>query len=195
MDTDNLLKKKCSFCGEDVAANSRRCPYCGSSFEAKFNTLEQEDFKVDKVPSEEAVLQDSCSSNESIGESVEGKAPEVKDRPAENTGNVAYSQPQKQEVFKSVRTGQYTNNNSFTGSENKKSLSNGIKVLLTVIATAIPGLGQLIGVIAAIVFMNSDDRDKKSFGIALLVASLVLFVLSCIFYFIFGIFLISYTSY
>jgi len=60
-------------------------------------------------------------------------------------------------------------------------LSNGMKVLLTVIFTIIPGFGQLAGIITAIIFMNSeDDEDKKSFGVAILVASLIMFVLACI---------------
>jgi hypothetical protein len=38
-----------------------------------------------------------------------------------------------------------------------------------------------VGIIAAIVFMNSEgDKDRKSFGVALLVASLAMFVLACI---------------
>lgn len=64
-------------------------------------------------------------------------------------------------------------------------LGNGLKVFLTIIFTLIPGLGQLAGIITAIVFMNmDDDPDRKSFGVAILVASLVMFVLACIVCFI-----------
>jgi hypothetical protein len=60
-------------------------------------------------------------------------------------------------------------------------LSNNMKVFLTVVST-IPWIGQLIGIISAIVFMNSEyDADRKSFGLALLIASISLFVIvSCI---------------
>jgi len=60
-------------------------------------------------------------------------------------------------------------------------LSNGIKVFLTVVATVIPGLGQLAGIIMGIVFMNAEnDSDRRSFGVALLIASLIFFLLSCL---------------
>lgn len=61
----------------------------------------------------------------------------------------------------------------------KSKLSNGLKVFLTALSVAVPFLGQIAGIIIAIVYMNtSDDEDKKSFGTALLVVSLVFFILS-----------------
>lgn len=60
----------------------------------------------------------------------------------------------------------------------KPSLSNGMKVFFTSMCNLLPGIGQLIGVIMAIVFMNAEgDADKKSFGVALLISSIVSFVL------------------
>lgn len=60
-------------------------------------------------------------------------------------------------------------------------LSNALKVFLTAICVLVPGLGQLAGIIIAIVFMNSEENaDKRSFGLALLVASLIVFVLACL---------------
>jgi hypothetical protein len=56
-----------------------------------------------------------------------------------------------------------------------------LKVFLTVLFTVLPGIGQLAGIITAIVFMSSEgDSDRRSFGVALLVASLIMFVLACI---------------
>lgn len=70
----------------------------------------------------------------------------------------------------------------------KKPLGNSLKVLFTVICTIIPGFGQLAGVIIGILFMNSEDEksgaDKKSFGLALIIASIVVFILTCIFWLI-----------
>ncbi|AEV68868.1 zinc ribbon domain-containing protein [Acetivibrio clariflavus] len=64
----------------------------------------------------------------------------------------------------------------------KPSLSNAMKVFLTSVSNAIPGLGQLVGVITAIVFMNSEgDTDKRSFGVALMVNSIIVFVIWAIF--------------
>ncbi|NLL05387.1 MAG: hypothetical protein GX270_06270 [Clostridiaceae bacterium] len=64
------------------------------------------------------------------------------------------------------------------GVSGKPSLTNAMKVFITTICNFVPGIGQLIGVIIAIVFMNNeDDTDKRSFGVALLVSSIVVFVL------------------
>ncbi|MCR4434768.1 MAG: zinc-ribbon domain-containing protein [Clostridiales bacterium] len=30
MDTPRFENSKCSYCGEEISAGSRRCPYCGS---------------------------------------------------------------------------------------------------------------------------------------------------------------------
>lgn len=71
-----------------------------------------------------------------------------------------------------------------TGS--RKPMSNGLKVFLTMLFALLPGIGQIAGVITAIVFMNTDgDEDRRSFGVALLIAMLVMFVLSCIGCFVF----------
>lgn len=67
----------------------------------------------------------------------------------------------------------------------KRPLGNGWKVFLIMLFTLPTGLGQLAGIITAIIFMNADDdADRKSFGIAILVASLVMFVIACIAWFI-----------
>lgn len=64
------------------------------------------------------------------------------------------------------------------GASVKPSLTNARKVFITTGCNFIPGIGQLVGVIIAIVFMNNeDDTDKRSFGVALLVSSIVVFVL------------------
>lgn len=69
----------------------------------------------------------------------------------------------------------------------RPALGNGLKVFLTILFTVIPGIGQIAGIITAIVFMSSTDQDRKSFGVAILVASLIMFVLSCLGCFIFSI--------
>ncbi len=72
----------------------------------------------------------------------------------------------------------------------RPALSNGLKVFLTVLFTLLPGIGQLAGIITAIVFMSSEgDSDRRSFGVALLVACIIMFVLACI-----GCFIISIAS-
>lgn len=60
------------------------------------------------------------------------------------------------------------------------TLSNGFKVFIAMLAT-VPLIGQLVGIIMAIIYMNSEgDPDKKSFGKALLIGTLVIFLLICI---------------
>ncbi|KNY24802.1 hypothetical protein [Pseudobacteroides cellulosolvens] len=60
-----------------------------------------------------------------------------------------------------------------------RPLSNRTKVFLTTFSSFIPWLGQLVGIIAAIVYMNSEeDDDRRSFGRSLLVASLITFVIA-----------------
>lgn len=67
----------------------------------------------------------------------------------------------------------------------KKPLGNGKKVFITIISTIIPGIGQLIGVISSIILMNNQyDEDRRTFGTALLTASLIFFVVTCFFWFV-----------
>lgn len=66
-------------------------------------------------------------------------------------------------------------------------LSNGLKVLITVLCTVIPGIGQLAGIIISIIFMNMEsDPDKRSFGYALMISSIILFFMTCIIWTIFS---------
>lgn len=67
----------------------------------------------------------------------------------------------------------------------RKPLSNGLKVFLTVLFTIIPCIGQLAGIITAIALINTDDdADRKSFGVALLTASIIMFLLSSVICFV-----------
>lgn len=75
----------------------------------------------------------------------------------------------------------------------KKQLSNAIKVFITVIACVIPGFGQLLGIIFAVVFMSDElDSDRRSFGKALMVACLVIFAFFAVCCILYGVFAYSY---
>lgn len=70
------------------------------------------------------------------------------------------------------------------------SLSNGMKVFIVAMTLLIPGVGYIVGLVLAIIFMGKDDKDHKTFGKALLTLVIIMIVLSilcCILYFIFGI--------
>jgi hypothetical protein len=144
-------RKICGFCGEDIPAASRRCPYCGSVLETVSAELRLDNTDAVRpaknVESESSIENPACDDASAVS-SFHGAKP-------------LYAAP--------------------SGAAKKKSLSNGMKVFLTSICTLVPCLGQLAGIIAAIIFLNSDDdADRRSFGAALLTSSLVVFVVSVI---------------
>lgn len=175
MDSGSVNTKKCGFCGVDIPADATRCSYCGSLLDVKvdhnaFNPRDQE------TSSQEREFP-AVENSEKIGGDAAAKQvrPDIKPayeaKPASNVVN-AYRHEYKIPSY---------------GENDRKPLSNGLKVFLTILFTVIPGLGQLAGIITAIVFMNADDdADRKSFGVALLVASIIIFVLSCIGCFVFA---------
>ncbi|NMA82761.1 MAG: zinc ribbon domain-containing protein [Epulopiscium sp.] len=69
----------------------------------------------------------------------------------------------------------------------EQPLSNWIKVILSVLIAAIPGAGALIGLITGIIYMNKKDKDRQTFGQALLTFSIIFLLLfcSCVFIFYF----------
>lgn len=204
MTSDNELQKKCGFCGEGIPAGARRCPYCGSILEFVPDNdykLEQSetkpsdgDYSGQVKMEQQQIGQNAETDNRNTGE-YQGNAgaPEYTGgqfaEPQTGPGAAPHSSGPDQQIrynaqahseYKPYGGGGYPPNYNYS-SGMKEPLSNGMKVFLTVLFTVLPGIGQLAGIIAAIVFMNSDgDRDRKSFGVALLVASLVMFVISCI---------------
>jgi len=72
-----------------------------------------------------------------------------------------------------------------------KPLGNGKKVLLAVLTTLIPVLGQLFGIVISAVCMSSSDEDRSSFGSALFKASVTLSFLGFIALFFAIIFLLT----
>ncbi len=140
------------YCQEAIPLGVGRCPYCGSILEV---SADESDITIDV---EEA--QDGDAGTEAVQNSQPS--------PGSESTTVGRPNPTRQQRPGEPRRTSY-------------GLSNGMKVFLTVIFTIIPGFGQLAGIITAIVFMNSeDDDDKKSFGVAILVASLIMFVFACI---------------
>lgn len=209
MTSDNNLQKKCGFCGENIPAGAGRCPYCGSILEVTFdnnykidqsevkpangdssgpvNTEQQRSGQNDET---NAVVSENQNAGEQQGNAgvpgyMGGRSTDSATGPgvvptAGRPGQQAGYTAQMNNAYRPNAGGGYPPNYNYN-SGMKEPLSNGMKVFLTVLFTVLPGIGQLAGIIAAIVFMNSDgDSDRKSFGVALLVASLVMFVISCI---------------
>ncbi len=211
----------CNFCGEDISADAKRCPYCGSLL-ASDNSFKVDEVKTDDFGNNGSQMQDIKmdspenpfnydnpvdSDNSPMDfsyeeraygngieealnkENVDEKYNEIQ-KPSD-IGNFNMGTNQTQQVVNSVQRANNVNNPRQQGYQRvgvsgqsvngRPSISNAMKVFITSVCTLVPGLGQLIGVIIAIVFMNSEgDADKRSFGVALLVNSLIVFVLACL---------------
>ena len=187
MDTLTMGNKKCRYCGEDVQNHSRRCPYCGSLLESGSEPTEiKSDTKPETISDSENQNFDN-ESMEQVNEFGENQVTIdsliVDDKKEENT-DTQMNQQEKVSDSKRYPVSQ-TENIEQLQNEETGTLSNGVKVFLTTLSTVIPGLGQLIGIIVAIVFMNAQgDKDKNSFGTALMISSIVVFVATFIFYFV-----------
>ncbi len=210
----------CSFCGEDISANAKRCPYCGSLL-ASDNSIKSDEVKDDldssfsqiqdkrNDPYENSFDYDSTVNSEDYtkgfsyqerdyGDDVQEELSEREtdeklndiEKPSDTGAfNIGGNQAQQGvDYVPKVKNGDGLRQQGYQGfgvsGQNtalKPSISNAMKVFITSICSLVPGLGQLIGVIIAIVFMNSEgDTDKRSFGVALLVNSLIVFVVSCL---------------
>ena len=199
---DNYSQKKCGFCGENIPAEANRCPYCGSILEvavdAPYGMPEQQQSSTDDLNGANTAqgIQENAAGQPQVGQNppvTGGNQFAGNNGPAApNQGNAyghMYGPTPQQGMGQRQEYGQrpyyprqqqqqppvYRNNSS------KPPLSNGLKVFLTMLFTLLPGIGQLAGIITAIVFMSTDgDNDRRSFGVAILVASLAMFILSCL---------------
>lgn len=73
----------------------------------------------------------------------------------------------------------------------ESSLSNGFKVFIAVLYTLIPGIGQIAGIIHGFAMVNSKGKDKRSFGKALIVAMVSVFIIYCVILYIGAVALIT----
>ncbi|HEX9060236.1 MAG TPA: zinc ribbon domain-containing protein [Clostridia bacterium] len=182
--------KKCGYCGEDVRAEAKRCPYCGSIIESDTDYTRGQNAPdyPDSRPTEQ------YRDNERANSPDYTRVPDnSEDRPNEtNPSNDSYYTPsgvnETRNTYPPDRPASqpnYANRTQYGnhqmpqqyGRQRSGKLSNGIKVFLSTLAGVIPGVGQIVGIITAIVFMNSDyDEERKSFGVSLLVASIIMFV-------------------
>jgi len=189
------MQRKCSFCGESIPPNTGRCPYCASildiSFGSDYNMASYAANQDENKAGNENEPLTGSDDREILDNSAKQDSIRDGDKTADGLGNRTAPRENVQGsnlAFQSrIQVGGSQNSNNNRYSENRTEnmpvypLSNGMKVFLTVIFTLIPGIGQLAGIITAIIFMNNEyDSDRKSFGVAILVASLIMFVLSCI---------------
>jgi len=206
----NERTEKCSYCGEEIALNTRRCPYCGSLLEIERNRRIKDDtFKsADSAGIEFNKVEVSGSQNFNenipIDEENNTEASGVdENKYMPDFQLINYVKPERENVNatrqplnEASQSFNSTVNNSRpveSGSDN--NLGNGLKVFLTIFCTVIPGLGQLVGVIVGAIFLASDDADKRSFGRAILIASLIFFVISFFIFFLIIVLLSSIGNY
>ncbi|HEY8350620.1 MAG TPA: hypothetical protein VIM13_12430 [Clostridia bacterium] len=159
MDHNEL--KKCGFCGESIPANATRCPYCASILE---------------LPVDDSFARDGDAGTDGPGQEGQNDFSTGPDQQYYTGSQPGYQDPNTENRPYYVERRQNTTQNS-----GKAPLGNGLKVFLTLLFALLPGIGQLAGIITAIIFMSSsDDSDRRSFGSALLVANLILFILACL---------------
>jgi hypothetical protein len=160
--------KVCSFCGENISIDFKRCPYCGSQLEA--NQVQSQDSSID-----------SSIDNSIDNSNFEYSKTQYNDLNSTSPKDSMGSANGIENISTRVEHEQYKGKHNTAESMIQPSMSNNMKVFLTTLCNIVPGLGQLAGVIIAIVLMNAEgDTDKKSFGLALLVTSLIVFVIMSI---------------
>ncbi|HOJ80085.1 MAG TPA: hypothetical protein PLG72_04465 [Clostridiales bacterium] len=155
--------KKCGFCGESIPANATRCPYCASILEIP---VDDSYARAGDGVTDDQGLDQEQQNGFSTGSDQQYPADRQPGYQDPNTSNRPYYAEHRQSMMQNG---------------GKAPLGNGLKVFLTLLFALLPGIGQLAGIITAIVFMSSsDDSDRRSFGSALLVANLILFILACL---------------
>ncbi|HPD01496.1 MAG TPA: hypothetical protein PLA01_09140 [Acetivibrio sp.] len=220
MDGTNSFNRVCSFCGESIAADYKRCPYCGSLlgldkthsgadsrdvspgnensiYKGARNILNEDDSiqkNTSNVPENEVNIPKK-ESNVWEGTSSIPKGPGYvredeggfSEKAVPYKQNINYGTAAGYEIKQSAANQSVYKNNTIAHSKEAgtsdrvPSMGNGVKVFLVTLSNLLPGIGQLIGVIAGIVFMNAEeDKDKKSFGRAILISSMVVFLIMMI---------------
>lgn len=151
-------RKKCEFCGEEIHINSKRCPFCGSILK---DISQDTGFEIPPVPIE-FNQEKNDEQHQQNADNQDAFFNERKDDKIEQ-GPVVYGDKRDSNIYVNRKV---------------RPLSNSIKVFLAALSAFPPGAGQLIGIIASIIFMSEEDSpDRKSYGKALLVSSLIFFVI------------------
>jgi len=154
----------------------------------------QEEFDLDQESKSASIDQQQATdqqATDNIDSSIDNREIPLDDRGARDmeSGSQSYNYSQSQlqwmnrQVSNLERELLLSNNRAI----NNSLVSNWTKVILSALAVIIPGIGQIIGIIIGLVFVSNDiDADKRSFGAALLTVSVVAFIISASFWFIFA---------
>lgn len=171
----NVNSKRCRTCNEFSPAEYEKCQYCGSILidisDNSNNEGETEITEGNNIEAEPELSETLPYNN--INEYLDENS-------EKNENEINNDQIQFNSIF-----GFKTSESIPAEKPKSKNITNGRKVFLTIICSIVPGFGQLFCLILSLNYMNSDDdEDKKSFGHALFIAALVLFVITCIISFI-----------
>ena len=153
-----------------------------------------------RMSEEAAINSQNAANNEAyyIGNNISNKynANNATNKEAYINGGVGRRNETNPQAYSSMGNQVYNNQIStlerqmllnYNNPLNITSLSNWTKVMLTALVVLIPGIGQIVGIIFGLVFIANDrDADRRSYGGALITASIIAFVISAIFWFMFA---------
>ena len=176
---------RCKYCNEPIGKHEARCRYCASLIDWEEAHSEHSHSK-DSInnEAEELKYQTESQRNELVrGQDfvlVDYTPPVAEDKLNNQINNINQIHNTKHNI-------NTTTNNSFTKNKafvkKKKPLSNSAKVWIATLCTVFPFVGQIAGLILSISFINSSDPDKRTYGSALLIPNVILFVLNMFMFF------------
>ncbi|MDP4093609.1 MAG: hypothetical protein Q8920_09640 [Bacillota bacterium] len=183
--------KRCNYCGETIAIDERRCPFCGSLLkkpdQPQPNFYPNQQFQ----PPYQYGFQEMPPVNYMPGYPPQQGPYQYyqNPQPIQGMNNGIYTAPpQGTSSFPPDNNMEFDKKGQAGLAEDgsKDNLSTRLKVFITAACAAVPGLGQLAGLIISILLLSPDDasEDRKAFGAALMTVSLVVFAFQCLLYFI-----------
>ncbi|MBM7686405.1 MAG: hypothetical protein PWP07_1678 [Epulopiscium sp.] len=169
----------CRECGKIIEDGQKECPYCGTEVN---DTINIENHIEDHIENRNVEVKSEKDEEEPIIKIISDE-PIIKTTPEEEPT----IKTKHFEESPSVTENKFGSNQKIP-EKNTQPLNNWIKVTLSVLISALPGIGSLIGIIAAIIFMTKEDEDRKTFGYALLTYSIIylIFICTCCMIFAFG---------
>ena len=189
---DNEKIKICPACGEDITG-FRKCPYCGMINDDEeqvesddFNLNENEEIKLSELDDKNEQSKDEV--NDEQYDDFEEKNVEEELNQGEDDIYIDKEKDYQDTIFGIEKNSTADKKKSIT----KEGMSNSKKLLICAISFAIPGFGQIIGIIISIFYMSNYDDDKKSFGKELMKYSAVVFLFVFMIYSLFLLILLSY---
>lgn len=162
----NMEFKKCEHCGEQIHIRSQKCPFCNQTVEEE-PKIEEKSEKMDENKQE--ILENNSGSDKTEEMQEDSENKEINDVPP--TFDFRVGQEPQDYVYKAEvkHSLEYTS-----------TMSNLTKVFLSAICT-IPLIGQILGTFLGVFFITYEDSDRKSFGKALIILSITMFLLYAVY--------------